>query len=621
MQDLGTLGGTGSGASGVSADGSVVVGGSSNAAGQSRAFRWTVATGMQNLGTLGGYSDARGVSADGSVVVGTSGNATGRHRAFRWTVATGMQDLGTLGGTDSEAYGVSADGLVVVGGSSNAAGQSRTFRWTAATGMQDLGTLGGYSDAYGVSADGSVVVGTSSNAAGQPRAFRWTAAGGMQDLGTLGGTDSEARGVSADGSVVVGDSGNAAGQYHAFRWTTAEGMHDLGTLGGTYSAAYGVSADESAVVGSSSNAAGQYRAFRWSVAELLFRESDDASWTFGPDGIPGWDHVGLFANCRVYESHPGYGNHSFWDPDQTMFVTVTQDNGVQWQHTRGSFRHDSTTMSSTAANLSVSIPAETASAMAAFIETQGSAPFWRICESSLDLSCLRDRLQPERQKGRIGGAYTCVGLVERAAEEAGLNGGQGFIPNIHESFHVHSFGDVPCLSPEVLSWFAQRGFHFADDGALCGLFDPVDFVLIDPAGRRLGHTEALGTLNEISDALYTGSGTIEQFFIPNPMPGAYQLQLVGTGSAAGAAVGGMIEGQIFEGVLAAGETHDMNFTVSAPCPADLAEPFGQLDFSDVFAFLIAFGAMDPTADLAPPLDVYDFSDVFAFLVAFAADCP
>ncbi|MEZ6242525.1 MAG: GC-type dockerin domain-anchored protein [Phycisphaerales bacterium] len=55
--------------------------------------------------------------------------------------------------------------------------------------------------------------------------------------------------------------------------------------------------------------------------------------------------------------------------------------------------------------------------------------------------------------------------------------------------------------------------------------------------------------------------------------------------------------------------------------ADLAEPFGSLDFSDVLAFLTAFGAMDPAADLAPPMGVFDFSDVLAFLTAFGGGCP
>jgi probable HAF family extracellular repeat protein len=263
---LGTLGGDGSLASGVSADGSVVVGIAYNADGQYRAFRWTVDGGMQDLGTLGGrYSRAYGVSADGSVVVGVAQNAAGWPRAFRWTVDGGMQDLGTLGGRWSEAYDVSADGFVVVGWSPNAARQYRAFRWTVDGGMQDLGTLpgGGWSVARGVSADGSVVVGVAQNAAGDDRAFRWTAAGGMQDLGTLlGGVHSWAYGVSADGSVVVGGAENAAGQGRAFRWTASGGMEDLNTTyaslltnGSILWEARAISPDGRYIVGTGYNAA------------------------------------------------------------------------------------------------------------------------------------------------------------------------------------------------------------------------------------------------------------------------------------------------------------------------------------------------------------------------------
>ena len=271
---LGTLPyGDWSWAYGVSADGAVVVGVAENAAGWTRAFRWTASGGMQDLDTLGGRdSAARGVSADGSVVVGTDLDYYDYNdyyaRAFRWTVDSGTQNLGALGGGESAAYGVSADGTVVVGEARNAAGEYRAFRWTASGGMQDLGTLGvGWSAAYGVSADGAVVVGWAQNATWQRRAFRWTASGGMQDLGTLpGGNHSVAQGVSADGSVVVGWAYNAAWQERAFRWTVDGGMQNLGTLGGNRSAAYGVSADGSVVVGWAQNAAEQGCAFRWTAS-------------------------------------------------------------------------------------------------------------------------------------------------------------------------------------------------------------------------------------------------------------------------------------------------------------------------------------------------------------------
>ncbi len=60
---------------------------------------------------------------------------------------------------------------------------------------------------------------------------------------------------------------------------------------------------------------------------------------------------------------------------------------------------------------------------------------------------------------------------------------------------------------------------------------------------------------------------------------------------------------------------------AACSPADLAEPFGQLDFSDVVAFLTAFGAMAPGSDLAVPYGAWDFSDVVRFLTLFADGCP
>ncbi len=86
--------------------------------------------------------------------------------------------------------------------------------------------------------------------------------------------------------------------------------------------------------------------------------------------------------------------------------------------------------------------------------------------------------------------------------------------------------------------------------------------------------------------------------------------------------------EIVPGVATMDVMGTVTFVASGPVPApagcnaaDLAEPFDVLDFSDVVAFLTAFGSMDPAADVAPPTGVFDFSDVVAFLGAFGAGCP
>ncbi|MEM9373655.1 MAG: GC-type dockerin domain-anchored protein [Planctomycetota bacterium] len=59
-----------------------------------------------------------------------------------------------------------------------------------------------------------------------------------------------------------------------------------------------------------------------------------------------------------------------------------------------------------------------------------------------------------------------------------------------------------------------------------------------------------------------------------------------------------------------------------PCsPADLAEPFGALNFFDVAAFIGLFNASDPAADLAEPIGSINFFDVAAYINLFNAGCP
>lgn len=217
LTDLGDLGGEYGWSLGMSGNGNVVVGFSGTPT--YRPFRWSAGV-MTAIDSAEGQ--ASGASHDGSTISGWLSTVSGR-RAFLWSQATGVQDIGTLGGMSSWAKKVSDDGLIAVGRADNASGRQRAFRWTAAGGMQDLGSIGGsQSDANSISPDGSVIVGWTNG-----RAFKWTAAGGMQDIsGTLG--ISAVNSASNNGAVLVGWAHFSATR-DAILWSGA-GAQNMNTL-------------------------------------------------------------------------------------------------------------------------------------------------------------------------------------------------------------------------------------------------------------------------------------------------------------------------------------------------------------------------------------------------------
>jgi probable HAF family extracellular repeat protein len=281
MQPLGTPAGfTGTGNVEISADGSTIAASfyspDSPTAVPSRAYRWTPGGGFVALGTLGGrpqdHSAAMAVSADGSVIVGQSGNANADVEAFRWTAA-GMTGLGFAPPSSrfSWALDVTPDGSTVVGGSNGSNGNLHHFRWTPQSGMVTLSEPPDilYSKAEAVSDDGHVVVGSASVGSPQGSAYRWTESGGLKLLRVAPGDAKEiARDVSGDGNIVVGDA-----QFGAFIWDPLHGMRSLRDVliteyglgpqlaGWTLGSAEAISSDGRAIVGGGTNPAGQYEAF------------------------------------------------------------------------------------------------------------------------------------------------------------------------------------------------------------------------------------------------------------------------------------------------------------------------------------------------------------------------
>ena len=113
-------------ANAVSTNGDVVVGEAESSLAGREAFRWTMSGGMvplvpppagSFLDPSNRYSGASGVSGDGTIVVGESQSPTGI-QAYQWTALHGMVGLGYLSGAssgNSSATGISEDGSIIVG--------------------------------------------------------------------------------------------------------------------------------------------------------------------------------------------------------------------------------------------------------------------------------------------------------------------------------------------------------------------------------------------------------------------------------------------------------------------------------------------------------------------------
>jgi probable HAF family extracellular repeat protein len=220
-------------------------------------FSWTRSGGMKDLGTLSGatVSGATGINDSGTIVgySNVKGQPATNFVAVQWSSSGAITNLGTLsGGSSSAAFNVSVAGEVA-GDSFLSSGVVNATSWTGNR-IRNIGGLPNAIFTAGLAInDGGQIVGESVFGYGPPftsHAFHWNGST-MKDLGTLtGGVTSMANAINNSG-VIVGqsDGSSTGGHWHAVLWNSTGKIQDLGTLlGGTYSIAFGIN-DSSTVVG------------------------------------------------------------------------------------------------------------------------------------------------------------------------------------------------------------------------------------------------------------------------------------------------------------------------------------------------------------------------------------
>ena len=192
-----------------------------------------------------------------------------------------------------------------------------------------------------------------------------------------------------------------------------------------------------------------------------------------------------------------------------------------------------------------------------------------------------------------------------------------FLPN-YDNLSPFATEDVSQINFPAGGAFAGSGLETNVGARFAGLF------FADEGGRYTFTTEStraskleLGDRSVVtnigSSAVLTKSGSITL------APGWHDLKVDVWGNTGGAGIvvsyttpsgeSGLIPAEAF-GRASAGPA----------CPADLAVPYGVLNFADVQAFLGAFGTGQPEADLATPAGVFNFADVQAFLGSFGSGC-
>lgn len=223
-----------------------------------------------DLGDLGGGSSLATDINNSNVVVGWSFLADGTQRAFRWTQATGMTDLGVLPGHNySRAIAVKDDGRIIgisgLGGTSDQA----AVQWDASGAISRL--------------DIPLLPGTSSgepsdfNQAGttvgwdfgdMQRAWAWSGGSGKADISSEAGEGGEPGYANAvnTGGTVTGTTTLMCGEdlrcWRPFVWRGPNTYSELALPSGAFGVGFGLN-NSDVVVGWAQGADNVKRPYRW----------------------------------------------------------------------------------------------------------------------------------------------------------------------------------------------------------------------------------------------------------------------------------------------------------------------------------------------------------------------
>lgn len=237
------------------------------------------ASGVTDLGTLGGISShGRAGNASGAIVGASSTGSTTHAFLHRHGV---MQDLGTLGGAFSDAFAINNSGQIVGQSTLITGGDvpSHATLWDGCSPI-DLGTLGGAESFARDINDAGDIVGTSSKADDPVRAHAvvWRDRV-IEELDTDGALHSQAVAINAAGTIAGFVVYEAGQPYHAVIWRDGT-MSDLGSFGSS-AFALGLN-DRGEVVGSSwDTSATRPHAFLSTGGRMLDLEQliDATGWT------------------------------------------------------------------------------------------------------------------------------------------------------------------------------------------------------------------------------------------------------------------------------------------------------------------------------------------------------